>query len=78
MTSGPCIMTVSTTTRDDLFQLIVAPMTPRSDRRALMGTYRSGDTRSRSLYAAAAPATAEPDAAGHRPKPEGDRVYEHG
>lgn len=74
MMLGPCTMTVSTPACDDLFRLMAAPMTPRSDRRALISTPWPGDTRSRPLCAT----VPESGAAGHRRKTGGDRVYKRG
>lgn len=74
MMSGPYTMTVSTQACDDLFRLMVAPMTPRSDRRALMSTSLPGVTRSSPLHATV-PISGAP---GHRRKTRGDRVYERG
>lgn len=79
MMLGPCTMIVSTPACDDLFRLMAAPMTPRSDRRALMSTPWPGDTRSNGpLAAPAAVSRVGSDPAGHRRGIGGDRVYERG
>lgn len=66
-------------TGDDLLRLAIPPMTPQSDRRALMTTSRPGHTRQQQgAVRTDADTWCGRDAREQPRETEGDRVYERG